>query len=70
MFGLSDEPAILHNPRCNGTEYYLSNCVGYELRKVEDLYCLSGNYQAGVLCIEGIQCFPYVHQYRGLCSIY
>ena len=56
VFGLSDELPILHNPECNGTEYYLSDCVGYELAFTGGLYCHSGNYQAGVRCIEGVQC--------------
>ena len=54
MFGLSDETPILQNPMCNGTEYTLSDCPGYELNNVAGDYCLSGNYQAGVRCIEGI----------------
>ena len=57
MFGLSDETPILQNPMCNGTEYTLSDCPGYELNNVVGDYCLSGNYQAGVRCVEG----RYIH---------
>ena len=52
-FGLSDQQPILQNPMCNGTEYYLTDCRGYTLNAVTGDYCLSGNYQAGVRCIEG-----------------
>jgi hypothetical protein len=51
-FGLSDESPVLQNLMCNGTEYYLSDCRGYELGDVTGDYCLSGNYQAGVRCLE------------------
>ena len=39
---------------CNGSEYSLSDCPGYDLNGVSGGYCLSGDYQAGVRCIEGI----------------
>ena len=52
-FGLSDETPVLQNLMCNGTEYYLSDCPGYDLNNVTGLYCLSGNYQAGVRCVDG-----------------
>ena len=67
VFGLSDETPVLQNLMCNGTEYYLSDCPGYDLNNVTGLYCLSGNYQAGVRCIDGrtytfmklsVNCFP------------
>ena len=54
MFGLSDETPLSTNLMCNGSEYYLSDCPGYGLSNATDDYCLSGNYQAGVRCIEGI----------------
>ena len=53
MFGLSDETPILQNLMCNGSEYSLSDCPGYNLNGVSGEYCLSGDYQAGVRCIEG-----------------
>ena len=52
-FGLSDEAVLLQNPMCNGTEYYLTDCRGFTPYSVTGDYCLSGNYQAGVRCIEG-----------------
>ena len=54
MFGLSDETPVLQSLMCNGSEYTLSDCPGYVLNNVTGDYCLSGNYQAGVRCIEGI----------------
>ena len=54
MFGVSDETPLSTNLMCNGSEYYLSDCPGYGLSNATDDYCLSGNYQAGVRCIEGI----------------
>ena len=53
VFGLSDETPVLQNPMCNGTEYYLSDCPGYDLNNVTGDYCLSGEYQAGVRCVDG-----------------
>ena len=53
MFGLSDESPILQNLMCNGSEYSLSDCPGYDFNGVSGEYCLSGDYQAGVRCIEG-----------------
>ena len=38
---------------CNGSEYSLSDCPGYDLNGVSGEYCLSGDNQAGVRCIEG-----------------
>ena len=52
-FGLSDEAPVLQNLMCNGTEYYISDCPGYDLNNVTGDYCLSGNYQAGVRCVNG-----------------
>ena len=52
MFGLSDETPILQNLNCSGREYFLSDCPGYALNNVTGEYCLSGMYQAGVLCIQ------------------
>jgi hypothetical protein len=43
VFGLSDETPVLQNPMCNGTEYYLSDCPGYDLNNVTGVtgdYCL------------------------------
>ena len=40
---------------CNGTEYYLSDCPGYDLNNVTGDYCLGGEYQAGVRCVDGIE---------------
>ena len=51
-FGLSDETPVLQNLMCNGSEYTLSDCPGYDLNNVMGDYCLSGDYQAGVRCIE------------------
>ena len=51
-FGLSDEIPVLQSINCSGTEYYLSDCPGYDLNNVTGDYCLSGNYQAGVRCVE------------------
>ena len=53
VFGLSDETPVLQDLMCNGTEYSLSSCPGYDLNNVTGDYCLSGMYQAGVRCIEG-----------------
>ena len=53
VFGLSDETPVLQNMMCSGSEYTLSDCAGYDLNNVTGDYCLSGNYQAGVRCIEG-----------------
>ena len=53
VFGLSDETPVLQDLMCNGTEYSLSSCSGYDLNNVTGDYCLSGMYQAGVRCIEG-----------------
>ena len=55
MFGLSDETPVLQSLMCNGSEYNLSDCPGYDLNNVTGDYCLSGDYQAGVRCIESIQ---------------
>ena len=52
MFGLSNEPPLLQNLNCTGSEYYLSDCPGYQPNNVTGDYCLSGNYQAGVQCVE------------------
>ena len=57
VFGLSDETPILQNLMCNGSEYTLSECPGYDLNGVSGDYCLSGDYQAGVRCIQGIESF-------------
>ena len=54
VFGLSDKPPILQNLMCNGSEYTLRECTGYDLNGVSGEYCLSGYYQAGVRCIESI----------------
>ena len=55
VFGLSDETPILQNLMCNGSEYTLRECPGYDLNGVSGEYCLSGDYQAGVRCIQGIE---------------
>ena len=53
-FGLSNEsPIIILNSTCSGNEYSFSDCPGYELDDALGDYCPSGNYQAGVRCIEG-----------------
>ena len=54
MFGLSDETPVLQNVMCNGSEYSLSYCEGYKPNNISGDYCLSGKYQAGVRCIEGM----------------
>ena len=61
VFGLSDETPVLQNPMCNGTEYYLSDCPGYDLNNVTGDYCLSGEYQAGVRCVDGIETMKLTH---------
>ena len=53
MFGLSDEIPVLQNLMCNGSEDNLYFCPGYDLNNVTGEHCLSGDYQAGVRCIEG-----------------
>lgn len=53
MFGLSNASTILQNLGCNGTEYSFNECPGYDLMALDGPYCQSGNYQAGVRCIEG-----------------
>jgi hypothetical protein len=56
VFGLSDEtmkPPYFRTLMCNGSEYSLSDCPGYDLNGVSGEYCLSGDYQAGVRCVEG-----------------
>ena len=53
VFGLSDETPILQNLMCNGSGYTLSECPGYDINGVSGEYCTSGDYQAGVRCIEG-----------------
>jgi hypothetical protein len=52
VFGVSDETPVLQNPMCNGNEYYLSDCPGYDLNNVTGDYCLGGEYQAGVRCVD------------------
>ena len=52
VFGLSDETPVLQNLNCSGRENYLSDCPGYDLNNVTGDYCLSGQYQAGVRCVE------------------
>ena len=46
---------------CNGNEYYLSDCPGYDLNNVTGDYCLSGEYQAGVRCVDGIETMKLTH---------
>ena len=58
MFGLSDETPILQNLMCNGSEYTLRECPGYDLNGE---YCLSGDYQVGVRCIQGTGIESLVH---------
>ena len=53
-FGLSNEAPILQTPMCNGSEYQLSACEGFDLNNVMGDYCLSGSHQVGVVCIEGV----------------
>ena len=55
VFGLSDETPILQNLMCNGSEYTLRECPGYDLNGE---YCLSGDYQVGVRCIQGMESLP------------
>lgn len=45
---------MLQNLNCSGREYTLSECPGYDLNNVTGDYCLSGLYQAGVICTEVI----------------
>ncbi|CAI7991475.1 Deleted in malignant brain tumors 1 protein [Geodia barretti] len=52
-FGQSDTGPILQNPMCSGSEYYLCDCPGFALNNVAGDYCLSGEHQVGVWCIEG-----------------
>ena len=51
-FGLSREQPVLQNLMCNGTEYDLTFCPGYNLSNVVGDYCLSRNFQAGIRCVE------------------
>ncbi|CAI7991477.1 Deleted in malignant brain tumors 1 protein, partial [Geodia barretti] len=51
-FGQSDTGPILQNPMCSGSEYYLCDCPGFALNNVAGDYCLSGEHQVGVWCIE------------------
>ena len=53
-FGQSEVVPLDGNLMCNGTEYTLSECPGYELVNATSEDCLSGLYQAGVRCIQGI----------------
>ena len=53
-FGLSNQRPILLNVTCSGTEYGLSNCDGYGVGEATTDYCLSGQYLAGVRCLEGL----------------
>ena len=53
-FGLSSETPVVLNGNCSGTEYYLQECDGYSIEESTSDYCLSGQYQAGVRCIEGL----------------
>ena len=53
VFGLSDETPVLQDLMCTGFEDSLSDCPGYDLNNVTGDYCLSGNNQAGVRCIDG-----------------
>ena len=59
VFGLSDETPVLQNLMCNGSEYSLSDCSGYDLNAVTGDYCLSGDYQAGIRCIQGKNIYDY-----------
>ena len=52
VFGLSDRTPILQNLMCNGSEYTLRDCPGYDINAISGDYCLSGDYQAGVRCIS------------------
>ena len=53
-FGLSDETPLEGNFMCLGTEQSLSTCLGYALANATSLECLTGMFQAGVRCIQGI----------------
>ena len=53
-FGLSDETPVLQDLMCSGAEYSLMECPGYNLGNVTGDYCLSGDYQAGIRCIQGL----------------
>ena len=56
-FGLSEETPVLQDLMCNGSEYTLSDCPGYDLNAVTGDFCVSGDYQARVHCGEGEYCF-------------
>ena len=64
VFGLSDEIPMLQNLMCSGNEYSLSDCPGYDLNGVTGTYCLSGDYQAGVRCLEGRELHRHCSQLR------
>ena len=56
---MSDETPVLQNLNCSGREYSLNECQGYDLNNVTGDYCLSGLYQAGVICREVLtNCYP------------
>ena len=68
VFGLSDETPLTRNDVCEGNDYNLTFCEDYEQRNTSDDYCQSGNYQAGVRCIQSM----IVHMYRegyGCCPV-
>lgn len=57
-FNQSNESPVLPDLMCDGTEYSLSDCPGFELAEVPEGYC--GENQAGVRCVEG----TYVSSYE------
>lgn len=56
-FGISEEDSVLRNLMCNGSEYHLSECSGYNLGNITEGYCQDRYTQAGIRCVEGKLCW-------------
>ena len=52
-FGVSEESPIHQTPMCHGNESSLFDCPGFHSINITGDQCPSGNYLAGVWCIEG-----------------
>ena len=68
-FGFSNEAPILQTPMCNGSEYQLGACEGFDLNNVMGDYCLSESHQVGVVCIEGRGLLPILRFEIDFCYI-
>ena len=60
-FGLSNQQPVILRANCSGTEYDLRDCDNYTISEATTDYCLGGQYQAGVRCLEGV--FYYTAMY-------